>query len=162
MNVKWIKRRIQIRWSHVALSLFLAAVASASAADESQEPPFREELFLSELQKDEGYAQAVRVGGVVLISATTGNGETFEDQLKTIYVRLQSTLGHFGLTMQDVVQERIYTTDMEALQRALPARAFYYRGDALPAVSWIEVQRLPEPDRFLAVEMMAVVGPDKE
>ncbi len=143
-------------------ALCLLATAVWGQEKEAVAPPFREPLYMSELQRNDGFAQAVRVGGVVFVSATTAPGADFEAQLKTIYLRLQSTLGQFGLTMANVAQERIYTLDMAALQSALESRRAYYPADAVPAVSWVEVQGLADPDALLAVELMAVAEPEAE
>lgn len=149
-----------------ALALFgcVSGLSSALAENEPDGgdfPPFREAMFMSELQKDDGYAQALRVGGVVFVSATTAPGGDFDTQLATIYRRLQSSLGQYGLTMANVAQERIYTTDMSALQKALPKRRVFYPEEIVPAVSWVEVKSLAEPGALLAIELMAVAEPEE-
>ncbi len=143
-----------------ALIALMSAANLSFAQEEGEfEPPFREAFFMSELEEDQGLPQAVRVGGVVFVSATSAPGDSLEEQLKTIYIRIQSTLGRFGLSMVDVAQERIYTTDLARLEAAFGQRLLYYTPADAPATSWLEVARLPGEGRLLAIEVIAVAGP---
>ena len=77
-----------------------------------------ERFNASPLEDEIGYSQAVRVGQLVFVSGTTTAGKMLEEQLKTICICIQSPLDQFDRAMDDVVQERIHTTDMEALKKA--------------------------------------------
>lgn len=159
MEVKlnsWIKAGAWLFGVALAIGALWGQEEDAEDEVELDEAPFREALYLSELQQDRGYAQAVRVGGVLFVSATTSPVGDYETQLRTIYRRLQSVLGQHGMTMGNVAQERIYTLDMAALERSLETRRAFYPEARVPAVSWVEVKALADSGALLAVELMAV------
>lgn len=148
-----------------AFACILAALSGRLGAQSSQDDeaaPFRETFFMSEVEREAGVAQAVRVGGVVFVSATTARGESFEAQMRTIYMRIQSTLGQYGLSLADVAQERIFVLDLELLDAALPVRKRFYLGDAQPASTWVRVAGLPGTGHLLSIEVIAVANPEEE
>ncbi|MDQ8203187.1 RidA family protein [Pelagicoccus sp. SDUM812003] len=132
-------------------------------AETVEEPAaFRESNFMSEVEQDAGLPQSVRVGGVVFVSAMTSPGESFERQAKTIYIRLQSCLAQYGLSMRDVAQERVYLGSMSDYEQLVELRRLYYRGNAVPAFSCVQVSGFPQEGALLSIELMAVANPEEE
>lgn len=112
---------------------------------------------MNPLEEEIGYSQAIRVGQLVFVSGTTAPGKSLEVQLRTIYMRIQSTLAQFDSSMDDVVQEKIFTTDMEALKKAQRLRKRFYKPGAYPTVTWTEVERLYDESSLVEVEVVAVI-----
>jgi enamine deaminase RidA (YjgF/YER057c/UK114 family) len=92
-----------------------------------------------------GYAQAVKVDDTIYVSGqlshdAEGNmvGATppdMEAQMRQTYVNAKKLLAKFGATLDDVVEEVIYVTDMDtAFAAAGPVRKEAY-GAARPAVA---------------------------
>ncbi len=129
---------------------------------QEEAPGFREPLFYSEVDKDMRTPQAVRVGGVVFVSATSAPGETLEQQLRTTYIRLQSVLGNYGLRMADVAQERIYLKAGESYEAARAARLIVYSEGGGPASSVVEVAGFGNSDTLVEIELIAVATPEVE
>lgn len=137
-------------------------VAAQDAADQPQAEEDPGEVMIerfnaSPLEEEIGYSQAIRVGQLVFVSGTTAAGKTLQEQLKTIYIRIQSTLAQFDCSMDDVVQERIQTTDMNALKKAQNLRKRFYKPGAYPTSTWTEVERLYDEDNLVAVDVVAVI-----
>lgn len=126
------------------------------------EPEFREELYFSEVDRDIRSPQAVRVGGVVFVSALSAGGATLEEQLQTIYIRMQSILGNYGLRMADVAQERIYLKSGQSYEVARERRSIVYGGEAAPALALVEVSGFEDREALVSIELIAVASPDSE
>jgi enamine deaminase RidA (YjgF/YER057c/UK114 family) len=92
-----------------------------------------------------GYAQAVKVDDTIYVSGqlshdAEGNmvGATppdMEAQMRQTYANAKKILAKFGATLDDVVEEVIYVTDMDtAIAAAGPVRKEAY-GTPIPAVA---------------------------
>jgi enamine deaminase RidA (YjgF/YER057c/UK114 family) len=104
-----------------------------------------------------GYAQAIQVGNTIYVSGAVSPGATMEEQVAGAYRSLARTLARFGATLNDVVKETVYTTDMEALKAANPARRAAY-GTHSPAATWTQIARLYMETAKVEIEVTAVVG----
>lgn len=118
-----------------------------------------------EIEERFNLSAAVRSNGMLHLSGLTsidpqmrvvGAGE-MEVQLRQIYTRLEQALAAAGCTLEDVVSETAYTTDIEALGRAAHVRdGFYARaGAAPPAATAVEVRRLFFPDTMIELAAIA-------
>ena len=108
-----------------------------------------------------GYAQAIRAGHTIYISGTVGADEKgfpkdLEAQMKLAYASIEKSLNHYGANFSNVVMERIYTTDMDALIKCQETRKSIY-GNWLPAATWVEVRRLYTPEAMIEIEVELVV-----
>lgn len=132
-----------------ALALLLCGCVAARPAAErlcyhGTDPAF---------ENDIGYCHALRVGDTLYISGTAPGGP-MPDAVRTTYTRLQETLAGAGLSFDDVVVERVYTTDLDTFIRYAGIRKGFY-GKNYPAATWVQVQRLYEPSDVLEVELEA-------
>ena len=148
--------------------LVVCALAFVLGACE-QEPPetapprIPEPFHLNNYEQTFGYSQAVKVGRTVYISATVAvdaEGKLvapgdLAGQLDAVYTNLAATLKAEGAGFPQVVMERIYTTDMDALLKISDKRFKYYPHGQLPATSWMEVRRLVDPGFLVAIEAVA-------
>ena len=112
-----------------------------------------------------GYSRAVIAGGMVYISATAATDDTgavvgkgdFERQTAVILEKLDTVLAQAGSSLAQVVQTRIYLTDIsqwEAVGRAHGA-VFGAQG---PALSLVHVKPFLDPDMLVEIELVAVAG----
>ena len=108
-----------------------------------------------------GYANAVQVGNTVYVSGIVARGANMEEQVTNIFAQLKELLPKFNATINDVVKETTFTTDMEALKTANPARLKAYAGHT-PAATWVQIQRLFMPQALLEIEFTVVPGSGKK
>lgn len=143
------------------LSLFSLLLCFTSAAQE-ETSDFREELYYSEVDRDSRSPQAVRVGGVVFVSAMAAPGDTLEEQLQTCYIRLQSILGNYGLRIADVAQERIYLKVAQEVRAVNAARLLVYGSESAPASTLVKVSEFENAETLVEIELIAVANPESE
>jgi enamine deaminase RidA (YjgF/YER057c/UK114 family) len=130
-------------------------------------------------EKAYGYAQAVRVGSTIYVSGQLshdGNGNfvapaalggpamaadqsTMELQMRTTYDNAQKVLAQFGATLQHVVEEVLYVTDMAAaFAVAGTVRKAAYGSESPRCASTIaQVARLAFPQQLIEIRFTAVV-----
>lgn len=68
------------------------------------------------------------------------------------YRQLNGILQRFGADSSQAVREMVYTTDMDALIKALPDRKTFFADARYPAAAWVQVQRLYDAGHLLEVE----------
>ena len=76
-------------------------------------------------------------------------------QMARIYDIMEETLAKNGATLEHVVSEVIYTTDMARLMEATPIRAKRYEAYANPATTAVQISALAFPDAMLEIQVMA-------
>jgi enamine deaminase RidA (YjgF/YER057c/UK114 family) len=112
-----------------------------------------------------GYSRAVAVGNHLYVSGTTAANEQGEivspgdvyAQAHFILERIRAVLEKAGFRMADVVQTRMYLTDISRWSDAAKAhRAFF--GEIRPAATMVEVSRLIHPDMLIEIEVIAHAG----
>ncbi|GAA4161493.1 hypothetical protein GCM10022217_27220 [Chryseobacterium ginsenosidimutans] len=107
-----------------------------------------------------GYAQVVKSGKVIYISGVPTN-DLSPKGVSEVYERLNQCLKAFGASSKNVVKETLYTTDIETMKKYNSTRKSFYKGD-FPAASWVQVNRLYEPDAKLEIELIAHLEEDEE
>lgn len=111
-----------------------------------------------------GYSRAVRAGNLVFVAGTTAAGSDgkvvgFNDayvQAKEILRRIDMALQEAGATLQDVVQTRIYVTDINRWEEIGRAHGEVF-SEIRPVTAMVEVQRLIAPEMLVEIEALAVV-----
>ncbi len=110
-----------------------------------------------------GYARAVMVGDVVYVSGTTGTdpsgkilapGDAYAQAVQAIN-NIKSALTRLGLSLEHVVQTRIYLTDMNRWEDVAKAHAESF-GEVRPATALVQVSRLIDPEMLVEIEAIAV------
>ena len=78
-------------------------------------------------------------------------------QVKQVYTDLKETLEANGATLQNVIKETVFTTDMDALVANNDVRIGFYQeaGSAPPAATWIGCTRLAAPEMMIELECIA-------
>lgn len=116
-----------------------------------------------------GYSRAVRAGDLVFVAGTTAAradgsviapGDAY-GQTVEILRRIEIALQEAGATMQDVVQTRIYVTDILRWEEIGRAHGEVF-GTIRPATAMVEVKRLIEPDMLVEIEAIAAIKPKEK
>jgi len=144
-----------------ALALGIAA-GSLGCASHMPRVPDLERYSQTAGDKEIGYSQAVRCGNLLYVSGTVGWQEggfpaDLTQQMVLAYGHLEKTLRHFNATFADVVLERVYTTDLEALKKSLVTRRRFYGDNNLPAATAVQVVRLWEPEVLIEIELVVAL-----
>jgi enamine deaminase RidA (YjgF/YER057c/UK114 family) len=110
-----------------------------------------------------GYSRAVRAGALVFVSGTTATspqggalhpGDAGK-QTEVILQRIGAALRQLGSRLEDVVETRIYVTDMALWPAVGQAHGAVFK-DIRPASTLVEVGALIYPD--LLVEISAIAA----
>jgi len=135
-----------------ATLLATLALLSGCAAMESQ--PQRACFHQNEaIEKDIGYCAALRSGNTLHVSGVVGQG-SMDSAVRSVYERLGKVLKANGLSFANVVKETVFATDLDAFIRNKEIRKEFY-GQALPAATWVQVQRLYLPAFAVEIEVTA-------
>lgn len=111
-----------------------------------------------------GFSQATKVGDTIYVAGTVGIGkgmhipESMAGQMQLAYRNVADTLAHFGARMSDVVEQRVYVTNIDEASAALEVRKAAYGGTDLPASSMVEVSKLALPQLKFEVAVTARLG----
>lgn len=117
-----------------------------------------------ELEKAIPYSAARREGDLLFLAGVVSwdaQGEpiasgNMEQQLRIVYDEIRLILKRYGVGLDSVVKETIFTTDIEALKSAAAVRAEAY-AVAAPTSTWVEVRRLIRPELLVEVELIAAL-----
>lgn len=130
-------------------------------------------------EDDYGYAQAVKVDEWIYVSGQLSHDDegnfvapapvdeagritdhsNMEAQMRQTYANAQTILGKFGATLEDVVEEVLYVTDMDAAFAAAgPVRKEAYGSEKPDVASTILVTpRLALPPQLIEIKFIARV-----
>ena len=114
------------------------------------------------VEKQYGYTHAVRIGNELIISGAVSMDDkgdlvaagNLEEQMKNCYSDLAKILKHFGYTFDDVIEENIYTTDMEGFINVSGYRNSIYKKN-FPTGTWLEVKGLALKGQLIEIDMKA-------
>lgn len=114
------------------------------------------------LEKEYGYTHAVRIGDDLKISGAVSMNDSgmivapgnMEQQMKNCYADLEKILQHYGYTVDDVVAENIYTTNMAEFIKVSGFRNSIYKKQ-FPTGTWLEVKGLAVEGQLIEIDMEA-------
>jgi enamine deaminase RidA (YjgF/YER057c/UK114 family) len=109
----------------------------------------------------------VAAGDWVLIGGTTAVdpsgavlGETPGEQTVEILGKLRHELERAGAELSDVVQTRVYVTDISRYEEVARAHAEAF-GETRPVMTMVEVSALIDPRMLVEIEAAAYVGAER-
>jgi enamine deaminase RidA (YjgF/YER057c/UK114 family) len=111
-----------------------------------------------------GFSRVLRLGALVFVGGTTSidedgvvQGDTPYEQAVVVLEKIRHELARAGASLADVVQTRVYVTDISRAEEVGRAH-----GDALaevrPLMTMVEVSALIDPRMLVEIEAVAVVG----
>jgi 2-iminobutanoate/2-iminopropanoate deaminase len=117
-------------------------------------------------EKEYGYAQAVKVGDTIYVSGQVshddvgnivGRGE-MEVQMRQAYANIQKLLVKYGATIENIVDEILFVTDMDAaFTAAAKCRQEIFSGTPVIASTIVQIQRLAFPDLMIEIRCVAKI-----
>jgi enamine deaminase RidA (YjgF/YER057c/UK114 family) len=117
-------------------------------------------------EKEYGYAQAVKVGDTIYVSGQVshddkgdivGRGD-MEVQMRQAYANIQNVLAQYGVTMENIVDETLFVTDMDAaFAAAVKCRQDVFSGTPVVASTILQIQRLAFPELMIEIRCVAKV-----
>ncbi|VXB77684.1 Putative translation initiation inhibitor, yjgF family [Arthrobacter sp. 9V] len=107
-----------------------------------------------------GYSRAVQVDNTLFISATAASGpdgivgDDFYSQTKYILEKLGAVLEDAGFSYQDVVQSKLYLTDISKWEDAGRAHGEVF-GEIRPTLALVHVLPFLDPEMLVEIELVA-------
>ena len=107
-----------------------------------------------------GYSRAVQVDNTLYISATAASGEDgivgedFYTQARFILEKLGAVLADAGFEFADVVQSKLYVTDISKWEDAGRAHGEIF-GEIRPTLSLVHVLPFLDPKMLVEIELVA-------
>jgi enamine deaminase RidA (YjgF/YER057c/UK114 family) len=107
-----------------------------------------------------GYSRAVQVDNTLYVSATAASGdngivgEDFYTQTRFILEKLGSVLADAGFDYADVVQSKLYLTDISKWEDAGRAHGEVF-GEIRPTLSLVHVLPFLDPNMLVEIELVA-------
>ena len=117
-------------------------------------------------ENEYGYSQAVKVGDTIYLSGQVSHDDKgnilglgdMEVQMRQAYANIKKVLAQYGATVENVVEEVLYVTNMDA---AFPARVKMrqevFSGSPVVASTIVQIQRLASPDFMIEIKCVAKV-----
>ena len=115
-------------------------------------------------EKEYGYAQAVKVGDTIYLSGQVSHDDRgnivglrdMEVQMRQAYTNIQKVLAQYGATMDNVVDEVLFVTDMDtAFAAAVKCRREVFSGTPVVASTIVQIQRLAFPELLIEIRCVA-------
>jgi len=115
-------------------------------------------------EKEYGYAQAVKVGDTIFLSGQVSHDDEgkivglrdMEAQMRQAYANIKKVLAEYGATMDNVVDEILFVTDMDtAFAAAVKCRREVFSGTPIVASTIVQIQRLAFPDLMVEIRCVA-------
>ena len=110
-----------------------------------------------------GYSRAIRVGSRVMVTGTTSVNESGEivgvgnayEQTKYIFGKIEKYLKDAGSSLENVVWNRMFVTDITKWEEIGRAHAEFFK-DIKPCATMVEVKGFIHPDMLIEIETEAV------
>lgn len=117
-------------------------------------------------EKDYGYVQAVKVGDTIYLAGQVGHDDkgnivgpgNMEAQMRQAYANIGKVLAQYGATIDNVVDEVLFVTDMDAAYAArVKCRQEVFSGKPALASTVVQIQRLAFPELMIEIKCTAKV-----
>ena len=117
-------------------------------------------------EQEYGYSQAVKVGDTIYLSGQVSHDDEgnvlgerdMEVQMRTAYANVGKVLAQYGASMENVVDEMVFVTDMEAAFAArVKMKDEVFSGVPVVASTIVQIQRLAFPPLMIEIRCIARV-----
>jgi 2-iminobutanoate/2-iminopropanoate deaminase len=117
-------------------------------------------------EKEYGYAQAVKVGDTIYISGQVSHDDAgnivgrgdMETQMRQAYANIRKLLAQYGATIENIVDEILFVTDMDAaFAAAVKCRQEIFSSAPVIASTIVQIQRLAFPDLMIEIRCVAKI-----
>ncbi|AIC15285.1 Endoribonuclease L-PSP [Nitrososphaera viennensis EN76] len=111
-------------------------------------------------EKEYGYSQAVKVDNTIYVSGQVSHDDkgnivglqNMELQMRQAYANVEKVLAQYGATMDSIVDEILFVTDMDAAFAArVKCRQEVFSGNPVLASTIVQVQRLAFPELMVEI-----------
>lgn len=146
------KKRLRPFSVVITVAILTTLLSSCSSSNRLARSCYHKDV---RLEQQFGVCQAVRVGDMLYVSGIVGTGDA-PDAIKQAYDALARTLRLHGLSFDNVVTERIYSSKLSEVIDHKAIRIAYYN-KIFPVSTWIEVERLKLSENVIEIEITAVI-----
>ncbi len=117
-------------------------------------------------EKEYGYSQAVKVGDTIYLSGQVSHDDkgnvlgegNMEVQMRAAYANVEKVLAQYGASMDNVVDEILFVTDMDAAFAArVKMKQEVYSGSPILGSTIVQIQRLAFPQLMIEIRCIARV-----
>jgi len=117
-------------------------------------------------EREFGYAQAVKVGDTIYLAGQVSHDEKgnfvgvgeMETQMRQAYANVARVLGEYGASMENVVDEILFVTNMEtAFAARVNCREDVFGGFPALASTIVQIERLGFPELLVEIRCVAKV-----
>jgi 2-iminobutanoate/2-iminopropanoate deaminase len=117
-------------------------------------------------EKEYGYVQAVKVGDTIYVSGQVSHDDRgnivglgdMEAQMRQAYANIQKVLAQYDATMENIVDETLFVTDMNtAFAAAVKCRQDIFSGTPVVASTIVQIQRLAFPELMIEIKCIVKV-----
>src|SRR5215208_7822474 len=117
-------------------------------------------------EKEYGYSQAVKVENTIYVSGQVGHDDkgniqgqgNMEIQMREAYANIKKVLAQYGATMDNVVDEVLFVTDMDAAFSArIKCKQEVFSGNPVLASTIVQIQRLAFPELLVEIRCICKV-----
>ena len=111
-----------------------------------------------------GYSQAVEVGDAIYVSGQVSHDDKgnivgpgdMEAQMRQSYANIKKVLAMYGARMENIVDEILFVTDMDAaFAAAVKCRQEIFSGTPVVASPIVQIQRLAFPQLMIEIKCIA-------
>ena len=117
-------------------------------------------------EEEYGYSQAGKVGDTIYLSGQVshddegnvlGEGD-MEVQMRAAYANVEKVLAQYGASMENVVDEMLFVTDMDAAFGArVKMKQEVFSGSPVLASTIVQIQRLAFPPLMIEIRCVAKI-----
>ena len=110
------------------------------------------------------FSRCIQVGNQLFVAGITANsptgiegGESMYEQTLAVYRKIRYLMEAAGGTMDDIVRQLIFVTDISRRDEVLRARREFFTGD-FPASTLVQVAALADLSLKVEIEAVAHIG----
>lgn len=117
-------------------------------------------------EREYGYSQAVKVGDTIYLAGQVSHDEKgefvgigeMETQMRAAYANVEKLLTEYGAGMENIVDEVLFVTDIDAaFKAAVKCRREIFGGDPIVPSTLVQIERLAFPELMIEIKCVAKV-----